>query len=144
MDFLQTDRPDLGDHLSSNERAPSGPTTKSADDHFAYLMEEVRISAAWEEFHRGYVCFNSAFNALPEDASTSVRAEILEGLENMQSGRLQIESELPSIEAAVEADPENAEKRFHLALALSKLGRDTQSVAEYLAALNNPEGLCEN
>ena len=40
------------------------------------------------------------------------------------------------------ADPEDAEKHFSLAFTLGRLGRDDEALAEYDAALRNPERLC--
>jgi Tfp pilus assembly protein PilF len=130
------------EHPGSNEIAPSEASAAGATDNFGRLLDEARVSAVWGEFHRGYIFFKMALDEAPKDATTGVKAEILEGLEEMQAGMDQVALDLPDLEAAVEVEPDSAEKRFYLALALSKLGKDKESLAEYEAALRNPEGLC--
>ena len=51
------------------------------------------------------------------------------------------EGELPSLEAAKEAEPGNPETHFRLALTLSSVGREDEALMEYEKTLQDPEGL---
>jgi len=142
-DFVKSVYADFKKQLCNSAATSNATPVAPSDETLTDLIEEARISAVWQEPHRSYTLLKRAMDELPQDANPTIVAEILEGLDGMLAVLQRTECELPEIEAAVESDPENAEKRFYLALALSKLGRANESFALYESALSNPAGLCE-
>jgi len=107
------------------------------------LLDEARVSSVWAEYSRAHQLYSQALGGFTRDLGNSVLADILEGIEQTRAAIKQTELEFPGLEAAVREEPENPEKHFFLALALSRLGHENEAVAEYGAALSNPEGLCD-
>ena len=142
-DFVKSVYADLKQQLCNTEEVPGATPVARSDGSLNDLIEEARISAAWQEPHRSYTLLKRAMDQLPQNANPTIVAEILEGLDGMSAVLQSTECELLEIQAALECDPENAEKRFYLALTLSKLGRASESFALYESALSNPAGLCE-
>lgn len=140
--FVQSVYRELRGYLREGESANDAPSDTLEQENFKGLLDEARISASWSEFHRAYDLFKQALQAAPKSANVSVLAEIFEGVDLMCVGIEQVKRELPELEAAVNTNPESAQKRFYLALALSKLGRDNEALAEYESALSNTEDLC--
>ncbi len=106
------------------------------------LLDEARISLAWEEYARAHKLYSLALEQCPKGIGNSLLAEILEGMDHAQVAMDNGQRELPALQAAVDAEPESAENRFRLALMLSRLGREDEALTEYEAALSNPDGLC--
>lgn len=108
------------------------------------LIGDARISGAWNEYQRAYALYQRALEECPKGIESSVLADIFEGMEDMERAIEETGHKLPELQTAVQADPDDAEKRFRLALALSRVGQEKEAFAEYEAALRNPADLCQD
>lgn len=123
---------------SGAKKAKSG----KAQSKLLELLNDAQTSNFWGEYARAAALYRRVLEQANQDADSTALAEILEGLQRMLRAIEETESELPSLRAAVEAEPEDPEKHFHLALKLTALGREEEALKEYKTALENPEGLC--
>jgi tetratricopeptide (TPR) repeat protein len=106
------------------------------------LLIDALASFVWGEYARAAKLYRQALEQTGDDVESSLLAEILEGLQHVHCAIEETERELPSLQAASDAEPEDPAKHFYLALGLSRLGRPDEALREYRAALENPEGLC--
>jgi len=132
-DFVRSVYADFRERLLADKRG----STDSRSEVNA-LLAEAHISGVWNEYQRAYTLYERALQRCPKGADSRLLADILEGMEKMENAIEETGRELPSLQAAVEAAPESAEKRFQLALALSRLGREKEALEQYEAALSDP------
>jgi tetratricopeptide (TPR) repeat protein len=135
-DFVRLVYADFRERLLAHKKSSPDPHSEVYG-----LLAEAHISGTWNEYQRAYTLYERALERCPKGADNSLLADILEGMESMEKAIENTEQELPSLQRAVEAAPESAEKRFQVALALSRLGREKEALAEYEAALSDPTDL---
>jgi tetratricopeptide (TPR) repeat protein len=80
--------------------------------------------------------------AAPEDIEPEALADIFDSLKEVDRTLAQDEERVWDLQAAVEADPDSAEKRFRYASLLWKVGREEEAAKECETVLEHPETLC--
>jgi tetratricopeptide (TPR) repeat protein len=106
------------------------------------LWGEACLSHYWFEDRRACDLLEQVLARIPGNLESSFHADLYEKLFQVRESLQAAEREVIAQQAGVLADPTDAEKHFYLGFTLTRLGRHDEALAEYEAALRNPERLC--
>ena len=111
-------------------------------DGFYSAWEEACKAQYGGEAKRAHYYYHEALKAAPEDIEPQALADIFDSLKEVNRTLAQDEEGVRQLQAAMEVDPDNSEKRFRFASLLWKVGREEDAVKEYETVLERPETLC--
>lgn len=125
--------------LGASTRSGAEPSVSA---ELQNLWTEACLSHYWLEDRRACDFLEQLLARMPGNLDSSFRADVYEKLFQVREALQAADGEVIAQQAAVLADPTDGEKHFYLGFTLGRLGRHSEALAEFEAALRNPERLC--
>ena len=147
MEQIAAIRQRIGENVLKISKPPRVPGQQSGaaganTEGFYSAWEEACKAQYGGEPRRAHYYYHQALKNAPEDVEPEALADIFDSLKELNRTLAQDEEGVWQLQAAVERDPDNAEKRYRYASLLWKVGREEEAVKEYETVLEHPETLC--